>query len=687
MSGELQQLRPGDTFAGRYRVVRMIRAGGMGAVYEVEDAATKRRRALKLMHPSLVQSADSRMRFQREVTIGAELETEHVVEVLDAGLDQATQVPYMTMELLKGEELGDRLERQMRLDAGEVVAILEQVARALDKAHAKGIVHRDLKPENVYLTMREDGTVRAKILDFGIAKLIEGAHTSATQAAGTPLYMAPEQTEKQGHVYPQTDIWAIGLVAYRMLVGGSYWQGDSLNQLYRQILMDPITSAVQRAAAVGVALPPTFDFWFSRCVNRNPQERYPTAGQAISELGKVFGLSTSGRGAYIAAPPTTPEMSLVPGTVTPSTVPLTGTPFPGAAGTPYPGYATYGTPQPGAGTPQPGAGTPQPGTQPSTGTMLQPGMAGTQVAAPGMYGSASTSASGAAVMTPPPVDAGAGHKKGAPVGLIVGLVALLGVAGVGVYFATRGGPDTPTKTQTTTATEDEPTPKKPAKPGGDEPKKDDPSAWIEQVELSNQFLPVKGFDLQKHEVTREEYARWLEADKDAKKKRLPLDGAAGLVPSAKDGKLPITWVTYEDAEAFCKAIKGRVPTAEEWDLAVAGPSKNKYPWGNAWVSGAAAKDVAVGHGEATTTPVEVGTSAGDKGPYGHLDLGGNVQEWTSTDDQGGKAKFVRGSDLAGGKDDFDNPGSTFTEAGAAEGAIRETKANSLLGFRCARDPK
>src|SRR5579859_6760331 len=173
---ELQQLRPGDTFAGRYRVVRLIRAGGMGAVYEVEDASTRRRRALKIMHPSLVQSADSRARFQREVFIGAELETEHVVEVIDAGLDPQSQMPFLTMELLKGEELGDRLGRVGRMPPQEVVDILAQVARALDKAHAKGIVHRDLKPENVYLTFREDGSVRAKILDFGIAKLLEGAN-------------------------------------------------------------------------------------------------------------------------------------------------------------------------------------------------------------------------------------------------------------------------------------------------------------------------------------------------------------------------------------------------------------------------------------------------------------------------------------------------------------------------------
>jgi serine/threonine-protein kinase len=162
MSLDLQQLRPGDAFAGRYKVLRLLRAGGMGAVYEVEDTATRRRRALKLMHPSLLTSSESRARFQREVFIGAELETEHIVEVIDAGIEPTSQVPYLTMELLKGEELGDRIERVGRLDPGEVCVVLAQVARALDKAHGKGIVHRDLKPENIFLTFREDGSVRAK---------------------------------------------------------------------------------------------------------------------------------------------------------------------------------------------------------------------------------------------------------------------------------------------------------------------------------------------------------------------------------------------------------------------------------------------------------------------------------------------------------------------------------------------
>ena len=664
---ELQQLRPGDVFAGRYRVVRLIRAGGMGAVYEAEDTATRRHRALKLMHPSLVQSPDSRMRFQREVFIGAELETEHVVEVLDAGLDQNTQVPYLTMELLKGEELGDRLERVQRLSADETVVIISQVARALDKAHGKGIVHRDLKPENIYLTFREDGTARAKILDFGIAKLVEeGAKTNATQAAGTPLYMAPEQTERAGHVSPATDIWAMGLVVYRMLSGGSYWSGDSLQQLYRQILMDPITSAVERAYAVGVQLPPAFDHWFARCVARNPQERFQSAGQCAQELANVFGVSSSKNIGFTPPPSNAfaqtqgadtgqPVMHRTPGqTPHPATMYGGATPYPNPQITPHPN-APYTTPMPAP----------------------TPFGAGTQVASPEMMGMHGPSMSGASF---PAAPAGPPPKKGNGAliaGVLVGLIAV----GGGIFALTHKSDPAPTPGNDKGG-EIEKNDKKDEKPKKED-KKDEPTL-AEVVDDLNPFLNVgdKGYALQKHEVSREEYAHFL-ADKkiDKKKAKKPLEGDT-LKVGGKDGKLPVSWVTYEMAESFCQAVGARLPTAQEWDSAVAGPSKSKYPWGNDW--GAKLEGVAIGKGNGAPL-FEVGTATKDHGPYGHMDLAGNVQEWTSTDTKIGK--MLRGADVGSDKDEFDQPGDKFTEATAPAGAVNFAKAGEHLGFRCARDAK
>ncbi len=674
MSQELQQLRPGDVFAGRYRVVRLIRAGGMGAVYEAEDTATRRHRALKLMHPSLVQSPDSRMRFQREVFIGAELETEHVVEVLDAGLDQQTQVPYLTMELLKGEELGDRLERTPRMSAEETVSVLSQVARALDKAHGKGIVHRDLKPENIYLTFREDGTVRAKILDFGIAKLVEeGAKTNATQAAGTPLYMAPEQTERAGHVSPATDIWAVGLVAYRMLVGESYWSGDSLQQLYRQILMDPITSAVERAAHHGVQLPPGFDHWFSRCVARNPQERYQSAGQAMQELSNVFGVSISRPIGFTPPPPQAfaktqgaetapPVVNMTPGqTPHPATVYGGATQYANPQITPAPN-GPYTTPMPG---PSP-FGTPPPGSM------------GTQVASPEMMHMHHGSSTSAAML--PVAPAAHAPKKGGNGALIAGVIVGVAAVGAAIFFILPSPKPAP---DSGTAQADEKDKKEKDKDKDKKPvEKDEKKPLAEVVEDLNPFLNVgdKGFALHKHEVTREEYAHFL-AQGDKKKAKKPLEGDP-LKVGGKDGKLPVTWVTYEMADAYCQAIGARLPSATEWDQAVAGPDKRKYPWGNDWP--AKNGDLSIGKGAAAAL-VDVGSSSKDHGPYGHVDLAGSVQEWTSTDTKIGK--MLRGGDVGSEKDEFEQPGDKFIEATAPAGAVNLAKAGEHLGFRCAKDSK
>ena len=675
---ELQQLRPGDAFASRYRVVRLIRAGGMGAVYEVEDTSTRRRRALKIMHPSLVQSADSRARFEREVFIGAELETEHVVEVLDAGLDQQSQMPFLTMELLKGEELGDRLLRVGRVSPQEAVEVLGQIARALDKAHARGIVHRDLKPENVYLTFREDGSMRAKILDFGIAKLLEGANASATQAAGTPLYMAPEQTDRAGHVSPATDIWALGLVAYRMVVGASYWQGESLQQLYRQILMDPLTSPAERATAYGVQLPPAFDGWFGRCVARNPQERWPSASAAVVELANAFGVqvprssgaSHPGSPAYdVTAPPVTqvtpagashpmstpfgsPQMA--------ATTPHTGAPF---GSTPLLGPHGQMTPQPGT-TPYPSPNF----TPPHAATPVPQEISGTQVAAPGQL---DWRGSGPGAPAPQP----SAPRKGSPVPLVVGgLAALLLVGGIGAYVATRPStpkPDPDPKPQPTTHA---PKPK----PTTAAVKKD----FAGEVAKLNVFHGVgsRPHVLQEHEVTREEFARYLASNPDARK---PLQGFSDLEVGGKDGRLPVTWVTYEAADAYCQAIGGRLPTVDEWEAAVKGPSGWKYPWGNDWPKGADLRDLAAAKGQGAGL-VEVGSSPFDKGPYGHLDLAGNAQEWTATDAPTKGHKLLRGTDVNDDQTVYADPGELFTEAGNPD-AVDSAKAGAQVGFRCAKD--
>ena len=334
------QLQPGQIFAGKYSVVRLVKAGGMGAVYEVRHTGNDKRWALKLMHPELAQSADARERFTREAKIDGLIESAFVVSVIDAGLDEATGTPFLVMEFLNGEELGELLAREGRIAPERALTYLEQVARALDKAHAKKIVHRDLKPDNLFLCRSDDEGEKIKVLDFGIAKFVERVDVKSTQGGGTPLYMAPEQTQKNGDIGPWTDVWALGLIAYALLVGRPYWHAETMASLYGEILElnEPRELATVRAARHGVTLPPAFDAWFSRCTNKDPRARFPRAGEAIAELARALSVS---RVSPFASAPTVPHSAMSELASMPTVLP----PTTGDALQPPSGAITTGAPQ------------------------------------------------------------------------------------------------------------------------------------------------------------------------------------------------------------------------------------------------------------------------------------------------------------------------------------------------------
>ncbi len=287
-------LAPGSRIQGRYEVIRRLSSGGMGAVYAVTHLETKRRRALKMMLPSIATNKAFRKRFKLEATVTAEIESQHIVEIFDAGIDDDSGAPFLVMELLKGRELASIIE-DGPLQPAEVVQLLWQAAIALDKTHAAGIVHRDLKPENLFITHRDDGSPCLKILDFGIAKIVAESAKSAktTQMVGTPLYMAPEQAAGQGTIGPRADIYSIGHIAYTMLVREPYWTrefDDSSNLL--RFIVHVATGATEppsaRAARDAVELPMAFDDWFAEATATIPEERFATVGEAVAELAKAL---------------------------------------------------------------------------------------------------------------------------------------------------------------------------------------------------------------------------------------------------------------------------------------------------------------------------------------------------------------------------------------------------------------
>jgi eukaryotic-like serine/threonine-protein kinase len=289
-------LDAGAVFASRYRVIRCLARGGMGAVYEVVHLDTNRRRALKVMSAHILHSEDLRQRFYREARIAAGIDSEFIVDVFDTGVDGATGMPFLCMELLRGEELSRRIRRLGRLPFPEIALYLHQAALALDKTHRAGIVHRDLKPENLFITQREDGVPRIKVLDFGIAKVIaEGANTSPTTLSiGTPLYMSPEQFTPRASITGASDVYALGMIAYTCLVGAPYWEeeaggGSSIFAFGAVAIHGPPEPASVRAYKRGVPVPPGFDEWFAAMTSVVPEERFFPATDATRALGEILG--------------------------------------------------------------------------------------------------------------------------------------------------------------------------------------------------------------------------------------------------------------------------------------------------------------------------------------------------------------------------------------------------------------
>jgi serine/threonine protein kinase len=295
----LQTLQPGAVFAVDYRIVARLDEGGMGLLYRAEQLSTGEERALKVLKPSLLADGISRDRFTQEATIGANIPSDHIVKVIDAGIDDDTGIPWIAMELLRGDNLLRVVRAKGPLPRRDVLEIFAQLSHALAAAHKAGVVHRDLKPENIFIarTNRRDAESTVKLLDFGIAKMLQTYETSVTATAivGSPLWMAPEQV-KLGKIRSSTDVWALGLLAFWMLTGKYYWRAaqerdiGQAEALLHEKMYGPLEAASKRAASYGVAekLPDGFDDWFKKCVARDPEDRYPDAERAFEALREVL---------------------------------------------------------------------------------------------------------------------------------------------------------------------------------------------------------------------------------------------------------------------------------------------------------------------------------------------------------------------------------------------------------------
>jgi serine/threonine protein kinase len=274
------ELFVGRVVVGRYRLHRLIGAGGMGAVFEATQLALGRKLAVKVLVPELAAEKDFVQRFQREAILASSID-QSVVQVIDFDVDEEVG-PIMVMELLEGESLGGRLARKRRLDAPEVARVASAMLDTLGAVHARGIVHRDIKPQNVFCCVSPVGEVSYKLLDFGVAR-VAGKLTVGTVSGvvvGTPCYMPPEQARGEKEVGPTADLYSMGALAYACLAG---------RPPYSHLAPDRILSAVQTQAPKPLRqfrpdLPDELYLWVERAMAREPEDRFPTAALMKQEL-------------------------------------------------------------------------------------------------------------------------------------------------------------------------------------------------------------------------------------------------------------------------------------------------------------------------------------------------------------------------------------------------------------------
>jgi serine/threonine-protein kinase len=345
-------LSTGDIIDGKYRIVRLIGEGGMGAVYEGENMRIHRRVAIKVLHAGVAATAEAVARFEREAQAAGRIGSEHIVEVLDLG-NLPNGDRYMVMEFMDGDSLSARIRARGRLTPGETYPILHQLLEALAAAHGAGIIHRDLKPDNVYLLKTRGGKQDfVKLLDFGISKFNQlsgdsGFSMTRTGAVmGTPYYMAPEQAKGSRELDHRVDLYAAGVILYEAVTGEVPFNADTFNELLFKIVLEAARPVEQ--------LVPNIDPAFAAIVNKSMAREPAARFQNAREFQQALEQWAAGAGPQLAA-------SLNASTAGAARL-ATATPPNGALGTGQYAATNSGSHTLGTGTPGNWANTGAPGT-------------------------------------------------------------------------------------------------------------------------------------------------------------------------------------------------------------------------------------------------------------------------------------------------------------------------------------
>jgi eukaryotic-like serine/threonine-protein kinase len=278
---------------GKYQLIKLIGRGGMGSVWEARHASLGTPSAIKFIEAEYANSTEARSRFDKEAKAAATIQSKHAIQIYDHGVTDDGK-PYIVMELLTGEPLDKRIDRLGALSLQETAKILQQVSRGLSRAHERGIIHRDLKPENVFIVRNTDDDEEiAKVLDFGIAKMQDGTGNAGVSSStktgavlGTPFYMSPEQARGLRNVDHRTDVWSLGVIAFKCITGKLPFDGESVGDLLVKICTAPIPIPSQWVPG----LPQAFDTWFMRALERDPERRFANVTELSEHLAFAAGL-------------------------------------------------------------------------------------------------------------------------------------------------------------------------------------------------------------------------------------------------------------------------------------------------------------------------------------------------------------------------------------------------------------
>jgi len=680
----------GDAMIGRvienkYRLEERIGVGGMGTVYRATRLLIGDSVAIKLMNADFVRDTEAE-RFRREAQAAARLKHQNVVGIYDFGVTPDGAI-YLVMELVEGESLRQIVKRRGAVEPKAAGEIIRQVCAALDEAHHRHIVHRDIKPDNIIVETTQRG-VRVKVLDFGVAKLRDLPVTTLTQTGsvvGTPHYMSPEQCLGE-ELDQRSDIYSAGVVLYEMLCGVVPFNSPTSTAVIVQHVNQPPPSLREKNPNVSRAL--------ERAVLHALEKRREARPQAAAALAEEVAAALEGRA-------WSDEITLDTG----PDVSTANSPGLRAAVAPPPAAAraAFASSQSDA-----------PGAQLAPTEVLRTPHAISGPVSPARI-----------IRVSPAQESGARPARGKSAAIVVAAVAasILVIAvlvGLIVWFPKGGGSGenagganiSADKSQGSEdkAKADEGAKAAQAAPVADQgAEKVDPNAarddggrtpppgmayvpggtfWMgrnksdggDEYENPAHQVTVGPFFIDKYEVTCEEYARFLQA---TDYPRLP-NGWHGRVCRAGAERLPVTGVTWDDADAYARWAGKRLPTEEEWEFAARGADGRRYPWGDEWRAGLAN---AGDEGKSRRGFVEVGRYAAAS-PFGVFDMAGNVWEWTASPlaaYPGGRLPRLDMGDyrvIRGGSWESSEKQATMTFRGYIQ---RDSKDTGATGFRCAKD--